>query len=168
MLTIEREPDDAMIIDVQVMQLTLQASHPQALKSAVADMFDVKYLFGEVAMQACLTERSAHREVFKLVGRGHSIAMWDVDSKMALLELWRAYYPQELFASEKAWLPDVLEPVRQTYMMRPQPLQLFLPEDPLPEDAQVAYLVGKKPDQSGTRPTSEPEHFVPTPSASLL
>ena len=148
-LTIEREPEDAMIIDTQVMQLTLQASHPQALKSAVADMFDVKYLFGEVAMQAALTERSAHREVFKLVGRGHSIAMWDMDNKMALLELWRAYYPQELFASEKAWLPEVLEPVRQTYMMLPQPLQLFLPEEPLPEDAQVAYLVGKQPNQSG-------------------
>ena len=151
-LTIEREPDDAMVIDVQLMQLTLMASHPQALKEDVAQMADVKLVFGEVAMQACHTARSAHREIFRLVGKGHTIAMWDADKKMALLELWRQYYPQELFASEKAWLPDVLEPVRQTYMVppaTPQPLQLFLPEEPLPEDAQVAYLVGKKPDQSG-------------------
>ena len=31
----------------------------------------------------------------------------------------------------------------------PAPLQLFLPDEPLPEDAQVAYLVGKQPDQAG-------------------
>jgi len=34
-------------------------------------------------------------------------------------------------------------------MMLPQPLQLFLPEEPLPEDAQLAYLVGKQPSQAG-------------------
>ena len=33
--------------------------------------------------------------------------------------------------------------------MQPQPLQLFLPEAPLAEDAQVAYLVGKQPSQAG-------------------
>ena len=83
------------------------------------------------------------------MGRAHSIAFWDIDSKMAVLEHWRAYYPQELYASEKAWLPAVLEPVRQAYMMLPQPLQLFLPEQPLAEDAQLAYLVGKQPSQAG-------------------
>ena len=123
------------------MQLTLMASHPQALKQSVAEMEDVAEMFGDVAMQACLTEHSSHREVFRLVGRAHSIAQWDKDTKMALLEHWRAYYPQELFPSEKAWLPAVLEPVRQTYMMLPQPLQLFLPEEALPEDAQLAYAL---------------------------
>ena len=147
--TMLREPDNAMVFDVQVMQLTLMASHPQALKHAVAENADVKVMFGEVAMQACLTDHSVHREVFKLVGRAHSIAYWDVEQKMPLLELWRAYFPAELFPSEKSWLPSVLEPVRLSYMMEPQPLQLFMPEAPLAEDAQVAYLVGKQPKQSG-------------------
>ena len=112
-------------------------------------MEDVTDMFGDVAMQACLTDHSSHREVYRLVGRAHSIAFWDVDTKMATLEHWRAYYPQELFPAEKAWLPAVLEPVRQTYMMLPQPLQLFLPEEPLADDAQVAYLVAKQPAQNG-------------------
>ena len=90
--------------------------------------------------QACLTEHAAHREVYTLVGRAHSIAFWDVDPNMATLEHWRAYYPQELFPAEKAWLPAVLEPVRQTYMMLPQPLQLFLPEEALPDDATCFIL----------------------------
>ena len=92
-------------------------------------------------MQACMVEHSSHREVYKLVGRAHSVAYWDVDKKMAPLEFWRAYYPQELFPSEASWLPSVLEPVREAYLMLPEPLQLFLPEEPLPEDAQVAYLL---------------------------
>jgi thiol-disulfide isomerase/thioredoxin len=147
--TMLKEPDDAMVFDVQVTQITLMASHPQALKQGVAEMDDVTTVFGDVAMQACLTEQTSHREVYRLVGRAHAISQWDRDMKMAVLEHWRAYYPQELFPSEKAWLPAVLEPVRQTYMMQPQPLQLFLPEEPLPEDAQLAYLVGKQPSQSG-------------------
>lgn len=147
--TLFKEPDDAMVVDVQVMQLTLMASHPQALNAVVAAMGDVLEMFGDVAMQSCLTDRTAHREVYRLVGRAHSIAFWDKDEKSPLLELWRAYYPQELFPSEKSWLPAVLEPIRKTYMMLPQPLQLFLPDEPLPSDAHVAYLVGKQPSQAG-------------------
>ena len=44
----------------------------------------------------------------------------------------------------------MLEPVKLAYLTFPVPLQIFLPEDPLPEDAhRVAYLVGKQPDQVG-------------------
>ena len=70
-----------------ITQLTLMASHPQALKHAVAEMADVKEMFGDVAMQACLTDHSAHREVYRLVGRAHTIAFWTVDEKMAQLNL---------------------------------------------------------------------------------
>ena len=49
----------------------------------------------------------------------------------------------------QVWLPSVLEPVRRTYMLFPRPLEILMQEDPLPEDAQVAYLVGKQPEQSG-------------------
>ena len=48
-----------------------------------------------------------------------------------------ADYPEELFPSEKIWLPSVLEPVKKTYLTFPKPLELFLQEDPIPEDAQV-------------------------------
>ena len=59
-------------------------------------------MFGDVAMQACLTDHAAHREVYTLVGRAHAIAYWDIDPSMAVLEHWRAYYPQELFEIGRA------------------------------------------------------------------
>ena len=53
-----REAEDAVVFDVQVMQLTLMAAHPQALKHEVAEMADVVEMFGDVAMQARLTTPS--------------------------------------------------------------------------------------------------------------
>ena len=50
---------------------------------------------------------------------------------------------------EKIWLPSVFEPVRRSYLIFPKPLEILMPEEPLPEDAQVAYLVGKQPAQAG-------------------
>ena len=47
-----REAEGAVVVDVQVMQLTLMAAHPQALKHEVAEMEDVRDMFGDVAMQA--------------------------------------------------------------------------------------------------------------------
>ena len=143
------ERHDTMQIDAQVMQLTLTGAHPQALQEEVAEMDDVEEIFGMVAMQACLTQKSALRSVYMLVGRAHTIEHWKADSRQPLLETYRQYYPEELFPSEKAWLPAVFEPVRQTYMIFPQPLEILMPEEPLPDDAQVAYLVGKQPDQGG-------------------
>ena len=169
----------AVEIDLQVFQLTLKASHPQALPTEVARLKDVVGVFGAVSMQACLTEQSAYRTCYRLVGRSHDIAYWSSrDPKLPPLDSYRAYYPEELFPSEKArpppaparphpplpapprfrpftplpsqvWLPSVLEPVRRTYMMLPRPLELYMQEDPLPAEAQLAYLVGKQPEQAG-------------------
>jgi len=111
-ITLVKEPEAAVVVDAQVVQLTLMASHPQALKQSVAQMDDLIARFGEVAMQACLTESSAHRDVYQLVGRAHSISHWSADKKMAPLHFWRAYYPQELFPSEKAWLPSGMQSSR--------------------------------------------------------
>jgi hypothetical protein len=144
-----RERHEMMQIDAQIFQLTLTGAHPQALPEEVAHMKDVEDIFGMVAMQACLTAKSSLRSVYMLVGRGHTISYWNADAKLPVLETFRQYYPEELFPSEKAWLPSVFEPVRQTYMIFPQPLQIFLPEEPLPEDATVCYLVGKKPKVGG-------------------
>ena len=47
-----REAEGAVVFDVQVMQLTLMAAHPQALKHEVAEMEEVRGMFGDVAMQA--------------------------------------------------------------------------------------------------------------------
>ena len=102
-----------------------------------------------VTMQACLTQRSSLRSVYKLVGRAHEIAFWQADDKLPVLDHFRQYYPEELFPSEKVWLPAVLEPVRQQYMIFPRPLELYLPEEPLPADATLACLLGKKPDVAG-------------------
>ena len=137
-------------VDTQVMQLTLKSSHPQSLPSAVAKSNDVITVFGRVAMQACIVAKSQLRVVYRLVGRSHDVHYWSGgDAKLPPLEHQRPYFPDELFPSEKAWLPSVLEPVRRAYLLFPQPLELYLPEAPLPDDAQVAYLVGKQPDQPG-------------------
>ena len=148
--TVADSSDLAVEVDTQVMQLTLKASHPQALPTEVARQKDVLDIFGQVSMQACLTEQSVSRACYRLVGRAHDIAHWpNKDPKLPLLDLTRAYYPEELYPSEKIWLPSVFEPVRWTYLLFPKPLEVFLQEEALPEDAQVAYLVGKQPDQGG-------------------
>ena len=140
----------AVEVDVQVMQLTLKASHPQALPTDVARLKDVVDIFGEVSMQACLTEQTTSRSCYRLVGRSHDIEHWpNKDPKLPLLDHHRAYYPEELYASEKVWLPSVFEPVRHAYLIFPRPLEILMQEQPLADDAQVAYLVGKQPDQGG-------------------
>jgi hypothetical protein len=131
----------AVEVDAQLMQLTLRASHPQALPTDVARLKDVVDIFGEVSMQACLTEQSTWRSCYRLVGRSHDIEHWpNKDPKLPLLDHHRAYYPDELFPSEKIWLPSVFEPVRRTYLLFPRPLEVYLPEEPLAEDAQVSAL----------------------------
>ena len=64
-------------------------------------MEDVESIFGVVAMQACLTQRSSLRSVYRLVGRAHEIAFWQADTKLPLLDHFRQYYPEELFPTEK-------------------------------------------------------------------
>jgi hypothetical protein len=142
------EDRDKMQVDVQVMQLTLTGAQPQALDGRAAKDQDVIAVFGYVAMQACLTQKSSLRSVLRIVGRSHTIARWAPNGKQPVQDFFRQYYPNELFPSEKAWLPAIFEPVRLKYMNGPQPppLEIFLPDAPLPQDATVAYLIGKKPD----------------------
>ena len=92
-------------------------------------------------MQACLTEQSTLRSCFRLVGRAHDIEHWpNKDPKLPQLDHYRAYYPEELYPSEKIWLPSVFEPIRRAYLLFPKPLEILMPEEPLPDDAQVQSL----------------------------
>ena len=92
----------AVEVDAQVMQLTLKASHPQALPDEVAQLKDVHHVFGEVSMQACLTEQSKLRSCYKVVGRNHDIEFWPrPDETLPQLDHHRPYYPEELYPSEK-------------------------------------------------------------------
>ena len=105
-----------VVVDVQVMQLTLKASHPQALPEHIAKMGDVGLLFGRISMQASLVERCVHRETYQLVGRAHALGYWPSgESRMPKLESARSYYAQELFPSEKKWLPAIFQPFYNTY-----------------------------------------------------
>lgn len=85
----------AVEVDVQVMQLTLKASHPMALPQDIARLKDVTEIFGAVSMQACLMEQSTHRSCYRLVGRSHDIAFWPTkDAKLPQLEHFRPCKPR--------------------------------------------------------------------------
>ena len=75
-------------IDVQTMQLTLRASHPQALPTDVARHEDTISVFGRVAMQACIVETTSLMTRYRLVGRSHDLAWWPTPgSDLPALEL---------------------------------------------------------------------------------
>jgi len=134
-----------LVVDVQVMQLTLKASHPQALPDHIAKNGDVVELFGRISMQASLIERCKHRESYQLAGRAHTLGYWaEPDTRMPKLESARSYYAQELYPSEKKWLPAIFQPFYHKYFSDPRcpTLMVYLPEEPLAETAEVAYLVG--------------------------
>jgi hypothetical protein len=139
-----KDSDLNVEIDVQLMQLTLKASHPQNLPSDIAQADDVLEIFGQVTMQACVVEETTKRKCYRLIGRSHDIIAWEPYEKFPALDHWRQYYTDELFPQEKCWIPSVFGPVQREYLTYPKPLRIFLPEDPLPHDAQVAYMIGNR------------------------
>lgn len=59
-------------------------------------------------------------------------------------DVWeREYDPSELFDSE-AWIIRLFEPFRKAFFdgPMPPPMQFMMPEQPLPEDAEMAVLLG--------------------------
>ena len=94
-LSMDDDGQLAVEVDVQVGQLTLKASHPQALPDEVAQLSDVKEVFGEVSMQACLTEQTAARACYRVVGRCHDIEFWPArDDKLPQLDHFRVRVKQ--------------------------------------------------------------------------
>ena len=144
------ETTDAMTVDVQLMRLSQNGSAPQALPSEVTSNADVNYVFGaSTSIQACKREETSKMDAFQLVGWAHHIVWWAPTDALPPLDQFRAYYVSELFPSEASWLPDVFEPVRQAYLAFPSPLEIYLQDAPLADDAAMCYMVGKKPKVSG-------------------
>ena len=152
-------PKDAkeILLDIGIFQLTLRNSHPQVLPQEIARDQDVVNIFGRAPMQACLVERAVLRSTYKLVGSGHELAHWqDLNAETGTntlnvttppLEINREYYVPELNASEKSWLPELIEPFRQSQL--PLLAEIFLSDAALPDDAQVAYLCVRVPAVAG-------------------
>ncbi|KAH8048644.1 hypothetical protein JL721_11890 [Aureococcus anophagefferens] len=110
-------------IDAQIGQLTLRGKHLAALESAVAGYRDVRVVFGDAAIQASLSERAEHRNVYRLVGLDHSIEWWPTphgDCPSIPDTYGREYDPSELFESE-LWIPRVFEPLRRAFFDGPGP-----------------------------------------------
>jgi len=133
-------------MDLQIGQMTLRSRHLSALKSEIANHPDMKELFGNATLQVSLLERAEHRERYRLVGLQHDIEWWHTphDTCPPLGDEWeRDYDPSELFPSE-SWIPFLFEPIRKSFFDGPMPpaMQFLMPEWALPEDAEVAVLLG--------------------------
>jgi len=140
-------------MDLQLGQMTLRAKHLAALDTDVANMPQVREVFGESTMQASLLERSEHRKRFKLIGVRHEIEHWPEGHACcpALSERWeRDYDPAELHDSEM-WIPPLFEPVRKSFFSGPLPpaMQFMMAPGPLPDTAEVAVLMGLHPHIGG-------------------
>ena len=69
----------------------------------VRKLEDVKTIFGDVALQASLTDKFSLRQTYKIVGSPHQVHYWSKnDQPKAALEVFRPYYVGELYPSEKA------------------------------------------------------------------
>ena len=133
-------------IDCQLGQMTLRSKHLAALVSDIANHRDVIGVFGDSTIQASLIERAEHRQVYRLVGLHHELEYWPTAHTVCppLGDEWdREYDPAELFDSE-LWIVNLFEPVRKNFFdgPSPPPMQFMLPEKALPEDAEVAVILG--------------------------
>eukprot|EP00808_Paulinella_micropora_P008730 g77250.t1 len=133
-------------MDLQIGQMTLRSRHLSALPSNVASHPDVKMLFGDQTIQASLLEQAEHRIGYRLVGLNHDVQYWQSAHVECppLGDQWeRDYDPSELFESEQ-WIARIFEPIRKAFFDGPQPppMQFMLPEKSIPEEAEVAVLLG--------------------------
>jgi hypothetical protein len=142
-------PDDGKLgveLDLMLAQMTLRSRHLSALEMEIANDPDVRLLFGTSNMQASLLERAEHCDKYRLVGLQHDLSYWKTPhmESPALADEWdRDYDPSELFESE-SWIPPLFEPIRKQFFAGPMPpeMQFLMPEFALPDDAEVAVLLG--------------------------
>lgn len=148
--TVSNEAELGVEIDIQTIQLTLKSSHLKALDRAIAGNEDVVEVFGKHSMQAATIQSTEHREWVRLIGRDHDLQFWRTpDPRTDVQILDRDYVPGELEEHEN-WIIPIFEPVRLQYLTQPFELQVCLPENPLPKNADVAMMIGIHPKLGGT------------------
>jgi len=136
-------------VDVQAVQITLQAAHLKSLPTEIAVDPDVVDIFGMHVMQAATIEDTQHREWLRLVGRGYDLHYWKTpDPRMEPQLLDREYDPSELDQSE-VWIYRLFEPVRSMFFMFPEPYPVVMQDKRIPDDASVALLTVLHPKTFG-------------------
>ena len=102
-------------------------------------------------MQAATIQIAEHRDWYRLVGHSADLFYWkSPEARLAPLpEVYgRPYAPGELEEQEQ-WIAPLFEPVRLAYLVKPEPLPLYMPEEPYPGNADVAVVLGVHPKNFG-------------------
>ena len=100
-------------IDFQLAALTLKNAHVVALNEDVANMPDVKAVFGNESMQATTLQSAEHRVWFRLMGRGHDIQFWQTDDARKFKEIpeclgeFERDYFEDLDKDTEMWMAQV-------------------------------------------------------------
>eukprot|EP00808_Paulinella_micropora_P025052 g59667.t1 len=147
-------PDTGMLgveMDLQLGQMTLRSRHLSALQQTIANHPDVKDVFGDQTIQACLLQQDEHKEVYRLVSLQHDLTYWkSPHSSLPALptQFVREYDPAELNDSE-VWITRLFEPVRTAFFGGRMPIEWLLPSSPIAPETEVAVLVGLHPLQGG-------------------
>ena len=144
------ERDAPVEINLQLMQVMMRGEFLMALDERIALDDDMRTIFGGdcETMQCMMSgsfEQMQHRRLESLP---FELQQWAPDETLPSFAVGRAYRPDEFDAHEQ-WVADIFEPCRQAnFQDLPKgPLNWFLHDrEPLPVNAQVAYLVAKHPD----------------------
>jgi hypothetical protein len=144
-------------IDFQLATLTLKNAHVVALSEDVANMPDVKAVFGNESMQATTLQSAEHRVWFRLMGRGHDIQFWQTDDVRKYKEIPECFgehereYFEDLNKETEMWMAQIFEPVRKTYFEPPgePPIRFLMRNDPAKEDATVITMLAVHPEKKG-------------------
>lgn len=140
-------------MDLQLGQMTMRSEHLAALESEIANLPDVREVFGEQTMQASLLQRTEHQRRYQLVGMHHEIEFWPAGHACCppLNDKWeRDYDPAELYETER-WIIPLFEPLRKSFFdgPSPPPMHFLMVGRALPASAEVATLLGVHPTLGG-------------------
>lgn len=144
-------------IDFQLAALTVKNSHVVALNEDVANMPDVKAVFGNESMQATQIQSAEHRDWFRLMGRGHDIQYWKTNDPRKFKgtpecfgEFERDYF-EDLDKKTEMWAAKIFEPIRKMYFCPPgqPPIRFLMRVEPAKDDASVITMLAVHADGQG-------------------
>jgi hypothetical protein len=144
-------------IDFQLATLTLKGQHVQALNEDVANMHDVKAVFGNESMQATTLQSAEHRVWYRLMGRGHDIQFWQSDDPRKFKEIPECFgeherdYFEDLDKETEMWMARIFEPVRKAYFEPPgqPPIRFLMRNEPAKDDAVTITMLAVHPRKNG-------------------